>query len=198
VIYYSLTQNLISLFLIPLTVSNYTNSKLFFAFLKIGALLYGNGYVVYAYLDDTLVRSNHWLTEQQLIDVITVGQITPGPILSSATFAGFLIGGFSGAVLATIGIFLPSFFISFFMKNIQMAINKYPNLRNFFDSINGASVALIALIASKMIANIFHQWQAIVIFAFSVFILVLFRVNVVMMLLLGSGLGALLFIFFPF
>jgi len=89
-------------------------SKLFFIFLKIGAILYGSGYVLFAYMDDALVKNNHWLTRQQLTDAISVGQITPGPILSSATFAGYLINGTSGAIVATIGIFLPSFFISFF------------------------------------------------------------------------------------
>ncbi|ADB39770.1 chromate transporter, chromate ion transporter (CHR) family [Spirosoma linguale DSM 74] len=91
--------------------SRFSETKLFLIFLKIGAILYGSGYVLYAYMDESLVRNNHWLTHQQLMDAIAVGQLTPGPILSSATFAGYLIGGFSGGVTATVGIFLPSFFI---------------------------------------------------------------------------------------
>ncbi|MCH5598872.1 chromate efflux transporter [Niabella ginsengisoli] len=98
-----------------LQISNkFPNEKLFFIFLKIGVVLYGSGYVLFAYMEESLIRRNHWLTHQQLVDAIAVGQITPGPILSSATFAGFLINGYSGAIIATTGIFLPSFLFPFF------------------------------------------------------------------------------------
>lgn len=91
----------------------FSESRFFLIFLKIGAVLYGSGFVLFAYMDESLVRHYHWLNRQQLTDAIAVGQITPGPILSSATFAGYLIGGISGGVIATIGIFLPSFSFHF-------------------------------------------------------------------------------------
>ena len=76
--------------------STFSNLKLFSIFLKIGAVLYGSGYVLFAYMDESLVTKNHWLTRQQLVDAIAAGQITPGPILSSATFAGYLVNGVTG------------------------------------------------------------------------------------------------------
>lgn len=84
--------------LLPDMSDRFSDGKLFLIFLKIGAVLYGSGYVLFAYMDEALVRNNHLITHQQLIDAIAVGQITPGPILSSATFVGFLIHGTTGGI----------------------------------------------------------------------------------------------------
>ncbi len=84
---------------------------LFLYFLKIGSILYGSGYVLLAFLQDDLVARWHWLTSAQLLDATAVGQITPGPVFTTATFIGFLLGGFCGAIVATVGIFLPSFLL---------------------------------------------------------------------------------------
>ncbi len=85
--------------------------KLFLVFLRIGSILFGSGYVLLAFLRADLVERLHWLTEKQLIDAVAVGQLTPGPVFSTATFIGYVVGGSSGAALATLGIFLPSFFL---------------------------------------------------------------------------------------
>jgi len=94
---------------VPITISP-SYGRLFFTFLKIGATLFGSGYVLVAYLQAEFIDKLHWLTQQQLIDAIAVGQFTPGPLFSTATFIGYQIGGFWGAVVATVGIFLPAFF----------------------------------------------------------------------------------------
>lgn len=172
------------------TETSYT--KLFFIFLKIGAILYGSGYVLFAYLDDALVQRNHWLTKQQLTDAISVGQITPGPILSSATFAGYLISGIGGAILATVGIFLPSFFIAFFLHRLLHLIERHQMLRNFLDVVNGASVALIAAVAIRMLPDMVMHWQTVVILLLALSASIFTRINTVWLILLGSGMGYLL------
>lgn len=186
-------KQLYSWFPLPLLFINNFNSKLFFIFLKIGAILYGSGYVLFAYLDDALVQRNHWLTKHQLTDAIAVGQITPGPILSSATFAGYLINGTTGALLATIGIFLPSFFIAFFLHRFLNFINRHQLLRNFLDIVNGASVALIAAVAIHMLSGIALEWQSDVILLLCL-LAVFFakRVNTALLIVFGSVAGYLL------
>lgn len=143
--------------------SPFVNEKLFSIFLKIGAVLYGSGYVLFAYMDESLVRNNHWLTRQQLMDAIAVGQITPGPILSSATFAGYLINGFTGGILATIGIFLPAFFISFFLHKLLSTARKSQRLRFFLDGLSAASISVIGVVGLHLLVSSVESWQGSVI-----------------------------------
>jgi len=145
--------------------TRFSDSRLFLIFLKIGAVLYGSGYVLFAYMDESLVRNNHWLSRQQLTDAIAVGQITPGPILSSATFAGYLISGTMGGVLATIGIFLPSFFISFFLHKLVSSARKSQQLRLFLDGLSAASIAIIAVVGWHLLTSSVQQWQGTLILA---------------------------------
>ncbi|HWB26079.1 MAG TPA: chromate efflux transporter [Chitinophagaceae bacterium] len=166
--------------------------KLFFIFLKIGAILYGSGYVLFAYLDDALVQHNHWLTRQQLTDAISAGQLTPGPILSSATFAGYLIQGTAGALLATAAIFLPSFFIAFFLSRILRFINRHKMLRDFLDVANGASVALIAAVALRMLPAVAMQWQTALIFGLSLVVIFFTKINTGLLIISGGVFGYLL------
>lgn len=139
--------------------SRFSESKLFFIFLKIGAILYGSGYVLFAYMDESLVQNNHWLTRQQLMDAIAVGQITPGPILSSATFAGYLIDGTRGGLLATIGVFLPSFLISFFLHRLLSSARKNRSLRLFLDGLSAASISIIAVVGIHLFSSSIGNWQ---------------------------------------
>lgn len=188
-------KQLIALFPFPLLFINDSSGKLFklfFLFFKIGAILYGSGYVLFAYMDDALVQHNHWLTRQQLTDAISVGQITPGPILSSATFAGYLINGTPGAILATIAIFLPSFFIAFFLHRLLAFINRHALLRSFLDIVNGASVALIAAVALQMTSGMIKEWQSVTILIVSLLIVLFTKVNSVWLIVFGSCAGYLL------
>jgi chromate transporter len=143
-------------------------------------------------MNDALVKNNHWLTRQQLVDTISVGQITPGPILSSATFAGYLIKGPAGAVIATIAIFLPSFFISFFLYRLLNFINKHALLRSFLDIVNAASIALIAAVAIQMISGFDKQWQSDIILILSLAAVLFSRINTVWLIIFGSCAGYLL------
>lgn len=167
--------------------SRFSENKLFFIFLKIGAILYGSGYVLFAYMDEALVRNHHWLSRQQLMDAIAVGQITPGPILSSATFAGYIIGGTMGGVVATIGIFLPSFFISFFLHKLLSSARKSQKLRVFLDGLSAASISIIAVVAVHLFTASIQRWQGTVILAICLILTLFFKkLNTVLVILIGS------------
>lgn len=167
--------------------SRFSENKLFFIFLKIGAILYGSGYVLFAYMDEALVRNHHWLSRQQLMDAIAVGQITPGPILSSATFAGYIIGGTMGGVVATIGIFLPSFFISFFLHKLLSSARKSQKLRVFLDGLSAASISIIAVVAVHLFTASIQRWQGTVILAICLILTLFFKkLNTVLIILIGS------------
>jgi len=178
------------LFSVPLlsdVSGRFSDGKLFLIFLKIGAVLYGSGYVLFAYMDEALVRNNHVLTHQQLMDAIAVGQITPGPILSSATFAGFLIRGATGGILATTAIFLPSFFISFFLHRLLSSARKSVNLRIFLDGLSAASIAIIAVVGLHLFSSSVQQWQSALILAVCLGLsLFLKNANTVLIITTGS------------
>nr|MBP7512344.1 chromate transporter [Bacteroidia bacterium] len=143
-------------------------SKIFWTFLKVGSVLYGSGLVLFAYLDAELV-SKGYLAQEQLINAIAIGQFTPGPVLSTATFVGYQLGGFAGAIAATIGIFLPSFLLVWLLNPLVPKLRKSKIMGYFLDAVNIASVAIIASIAIKMSQNIMYDWRAILIFAFGMF-----------------------------
>ncbi|ANI89406.1 chromate transporter [Arachidicoccus ginsenosidimutans] len=177
-----------------LEISNkFSDNKLFLIFLKIGAVLYGSGYVLFAYMDEALVRKNHWLTHQQLTDAIAVGQITPGPILSSATFAGYLINGTTGGILATAGIFLPSFFISFFLHRVLSSARKSQKLRLFLDGLSAASVSIIAVVGYHLFRLSMQDWHEAVIMGVCLALMLFWKkLSTVVIILIGSIGGFLL------
>ncbi|MCM1982891.1 chromate transporter [Lyngbya confervoides] len=118
-------------------------TAVFWVFLKVGSVLYGSGYVLFAFLQRDLVERWHWLTAQQLLDAIAVGQMTPGPVLTTATFVGYLVAGFPGAIAATIGIFLPAFLLVGLITPWISTLRTHPSLRAFLDGVNVASLALM-------------------------------------------------------
>jgi chromate transporter len=134
---------------------------IFWIFLKVGAILYGGGYVLFAYLDDALV-SNGFLTTNQLMDAVAVGQFTPGPVLSTATFIGFQLNGFWGALTATTGIFLPSFLFVLLLNPWVPKMRKSVLMSSFLDAINCAAVAIMFSVSLKMSWFTLVDWQSIV------------------------------------
>ncbi len=120
-----------------------TLSGLGLFFLKIGSILYGSGYVLAAFLQGGLVDARHWLTQTQLLDAIAVGQFTPGPVLSTATFIGYLILGFPGAAVSTVGIFLPSFIFVLAIRPFVPKLRKSALTAGFLDGVNAASLGLM-------------------------------------------------------
>jgi len=125
-------------------------SKLFLVFLKIGAVVFGSGYVLLAFLRTDLVQSTHWLTEAQLVDAVAVGQFTPGPVFTTATFIGYVVGGVPGAIAATIGIFLPSFLLVAVSGPLIPRLRRSPVAGAFLDGVNVASLALMAVVGVQL------------------------------------------------
>jgi len=141
-----------------LTIS-YTHLKLFFIFLKVGLVLFGSGYVLFAYLDGELIDGLGWLTHDDLVEAIAIGQMTPGPVLSTATFIGYKLGGIGGAVLATLGIFLPSFFYVWALNRFIHKMKGNKTLANFLQAVNVAAVAVMLVVCLKMGQTILIDWR---------------------------------------
>ncbi len=198
------------LILLPLFLLNSTSqalektsvslSKLFFTFLKIGAVWFGSGYILVAYFNGELVQGLHWLTRKELLDAIAVGQFTPGPLLSSATFIGYQIAGFSGAVLATIGIVIPSFFFVLILNPIVPRIRQSVYLSKFLDAVNVSALAVMLVVAVKLGVEVMYtpagfSWQAFLIALSSASAFVFFkRINSAYVVFGGAALGYLLYI----
>ncbi len=127
-----------------------TLPSLFWFFLKIGSVLFGSGYVLLAFLRTDLVQRLHWLTEAQLLDAIAVGQVTPGPVFTTATFIGFLLAGPSGAAVATLGIFLPAFVFVALSGPLIPRLRASRSAGAFLDGVNVASLALMAAVTAQL------------------------------------------------
>jgi chromate transporter len=172
-----------------------SNWKMFAVFLKVGAILYGSGYVLFAFLDAELV-STGLLTKQQLTDAIAVGQFTPGPVFSSATFIGWQISGMPGAVAATIGIFLPSFLFVALLNPLIPKLRQSKLMSAFLDAVNIAAVAIILAICVEMTEESIHDWRTILIAVLSLAVTLLFKkLNTAFVILGGALLGYLLHLF---
>ncbi len=169
-----------------------TNLNLFLIFLKIGAILYGSGYVLFALLDTELV-STGLLTRQQLIDAIAVGQFTPGPVFSSVTFIGYQINGWSGAIISTIGIFLPSFVFVALLNPLVKKMRNSKSFSAFLDAVNVASVAIIISVCFSMGKETITDWHTIAIAVCSILLLFGYRkINSALVVFGGSVMGYLL------
>lgn len=163
--------------------------KLFWIFLKVGAILYGSGYVLFAFLDAELVATG-LMSKQQLVDAIAVGQFTPGPVFSAATFIGWQLGGIWGALAATVGIFLPSFLFVAFLTPLIPKLRKSEVMSAFLDAVNIAAIALILAVALEMGRESLVDWRTAVIAVLGFFFTFYFKkINTVFIILGGAMLG---------
>ncbi|HYD92707.1 MAG TPA: chromate efflux transporter, partial [Flavobacterium sp.] len=169
-----------------------SNTGLFFTFLKIGAILYGSGYVLFAFIDTELVATGI-LSRQQLMDAVAVGQFTPGPVFSSVTFIGYQVNGLSGAIAATAGVFLPSFIFVALLNVILHKVNSNKLFTSFLNAVNVASVAVIAAVCWHMGKESITGWETFLIGTVSLLVLIVFpRLNSAFIVLFGSISGYLL------
>ncbi|MFT7072531.1 MAG: chromate transporter [Patiriisocius sp.] len=188
-------------FLLPFITSETFSSigtlKIFLTFLKVGSILYGSGYVLFAYLDAELVATG-LLTNAALLDAIGIGQFTPGPVLSTATFIGFQLGGLWGSIAATAGIFLPSFLFVLILTPFIPKMRKSRVLGYFLDSVNVAAVAVMAAVLITMSIATLSDWRSVIITIIAaILIFWVKKVSVIWVVIIGASLGYLL-TFLPF
>jgi chromate transporter len=162
---------------------------LFLSFLKIGALVFGSGYVLLAFLRADLVDRLHWLTEQQLLDAVAIGQVTPGPVFTTATFIGYVLGGVWGALLATVGIFLPGFLLVAMSRPLVARVRRSQIASAFLDGVNVAALALMAVVTVQLGRAALVDWTTVAVAAVSTGLLVRFQVNTTWLVIGGAIVG---------
>jgi chromate transporter len=162
---------------------------LFFTFLKIGAVLYGSGYVLLAFLRADFVTGLGWLTDKQLVDAIAIGQVTPGPVFTTATFIGYLLGGVPGALLATLAIFLPSFFFVAIISPVIPRIRHSTWAASALDGVNVASLGLMAGVTLQLAQVALVDPIAVAIAIASLVLLLRFRVGPTTLIAAGAAAG---------
>jgi len=169
-------------------------SAIFWSFLKIGSVIYGSGYVLLAYMRAEFVEKLGLISDRQLLDAVAVGQMTPGPLFTSATFVGWQIGGFWGALAASAGIFLPPFVLVMLVARFLGRLSGDARARKFLDCVNAASFALMVLVTLQLARAAFWpalrlDWGALAIGIGAAFLLWKTRFNPALILLLGAAVG---------
>ncbi len=164
---------------------------IFLYFLKIGSILYGSGYVLLAFLQSDLVARWHWLTSAQLLDATAVGQVTPGPVFTTATFIGYVLGGVPGAVLATVGIFLPSFLFIALSGPLIPRLRRSPIAGAFLDGVIVASLALMAVVTWQLGRASIPDVTTLLLAVLSAVLLIRFRINSAW-LVIGGAVGGMI------
>lgn len=161
----------------------------FLFFLKIGCVLYGSGYVLLAFLQRDLVEQQQWLTSQQLLDAIAIGQITPGPVFTTATFVGYLLAGNAGAIAGTIGIFLPAFLLVGLVNPWVPRIRRSPWASGFLDGVNAGSLGLMAGVTYTLAQAAFVDWLTVGLALLSAVLVLRFKINSAWLVIAGGGIG---------
>jgi chromate transporter len=179
----------VPVFALSVPFSSFSLTSLFLFFLKTGAVLFGSGYVLLAYLKADLVERWHWLTSAQLLDAVAVGQFTPGPLSSTATFIGYLLGGLPGAGVATLGIFLPAFAFVALMGPFVPRLRRSKLLGAFLDGVNVAALALMGSVTLQFARPALTSAPTVALFLASIAILSTTRVNAAWLVLAGGLLG---------
>lgn len=182
--------------LIPALAANpdvpYSITRLFLTFLKIGAVLYGSGYVLLAFVEGDFVTNLGWITKQQLLDAVAVGQFTPGPVFTTATFVGYVVGGFPGAIAATIGIFLPAFiFVSIAQRFLDRLMHQRWT-RPLLDGVNVAAIGLMAAVSVSLGRDAVVDWFTAALFLAALVLLIRFRVNSAILVAGGAAISVMM------
>jgi chromate transporter len=170
-------------------ISTVTLPGLFWVFLKIGSVLFGSGYVLLAFLRTDLVERLHWLTQGQLIDAVAAGQVTPGPVFTTATFIGYLLAGPAGALVATAGIFLPAFVFVAASGPLLPRLRASPTAGAFLDGLNVASLALMAAVTAELGCAAIVDLPTGLLGLMSAALLLRFKVNATWLVLGGAAIG---------
>lgn len=187
------------LFLFPVAISKFvfaplTSSSLFWSFFKIGSVLFGSGYVLLSFLQSEFVDENMWLTQGQLLDAITVGQVTPGPVFTTATFIGYILKSYEGAVVATLGIFFPSFILVALTAKTFHRLLENQFFRKFLDGVNAVSLALLVKVTLDLGRMSLFSVPTFLIAIISIVILLRFKQISNVWLLLASGILGFIFL----
>jgi chromate transporter len=169
--------------------ASFSRTALFLVFLKIGAILFGGGYVLVALIRSNLVAGLGWISERQLLDAIAMGQVTPGPLSTTATFIGYLLAGVPGAVIATVAIFLPAFSFVAMSGPLVPRLRQSPVAGAVLDGVNVAALALIAVVSWQLFRAAVVDWTTLVMAGVSFFLLFRYRVNSVWLMLGGAAIG---------
>ena len=151
--------------------------RLFLSFLKISSVVFGSGYVLLAFLQSEFVQHLHWLTNQQLLDAVAVGQFTPGPVFTTATFIGYVVAGWRGAVVATVGVFLPGFILVALSGPVIPRLRRSPIAAAALDGVVAGSLALMAVVTWQLGKSSIVSWTTLAIFGVSLIGLLRFRLN---------------------
>lgn len=175
--------------LISQTPITFSLPLLFLNFLKIGSVLYGSGYVLLAFLRADFVLRLGWLTDQQLLDAVAIGQVTPGPLFTTATFIGFLIGGTPGALLATLGIFLPSFIFVAISNHLIPKIRNSAWAASLLDGVNASSLGLMAAVTLQLANSSLTDLYTVVITIITLVLLLRYKVNSTWLIAAGAMAG---------
>jgi chromate transporter len=162
---------------------------LFLVFVRIGSIVFGSGYVLLAFLRADLVVHRAWVTDAQLVDAVAIGQVTPGPVFTTATFLGYLLRGPVGALAATVGIFLPAFILVAISGPFIPLIRKSATAGAFLDGVNVASLALMAAVSYQLARSTIVDWLTAGLAVVSLVLLLRFRINSAWLVLGGAAVG---------
>jgi len=161
----------------------------FLFFLKVGCVLYGSGYVLLAFLQRDLVETHGWLTSQQLLDAIAIGQITPGPVFTTATFVGYLLAGHAGALAGSIGIFLPAFLLVGLVNPWVPKLRRSPWASGLLDGVNAGALGLMAGVTVTLAGAAIVDWFTVVLAVLSAILVFRFKINSAWLVLGGGMVG---------
>lgn len=185
-----------SIALLPILSVENPLREIFFTFLKIGSTLFGSGYLLVAYLNQEFVNRLGWLSYSEILEAIAMGQFTPGPVLTGATFVGYQLLGVKGAIVATLGIFLPSVLFVYILNKQIDRVRRNPHTKSALTLLNSAAVGVMGATALKLLISFKGDYRALIIIAIGFYLHMIKKVSAIKIILIGMASGALLTSFF--